>query len=352
MTVTLSAPKVTYAVKNDATPFPTRTEVTSWLTELEDSILNSIPDYTDTIGNILARLDSLETLLAGATTSINENSGEIDVLGTRVAQNETAIMDLESSTGGNNLFVFDSNNQCLGLLVKSSNTGVKTVFNNTLGKIIDFNEDGTIDKQGVNYTDPNCTPGAGYFSSGPIEEYLYYDFLFHIGADRYGYIHPDAEPQLVTFVATLSSDGTCNSTAPTTKAMYQVVETTTPYANDVRLPFDVRYQDSCSTNPTTTPNNKTIVFANDRPQPFDSDWHKTSGYNWITIDLTITGYITQYDIHYNTSPITPGYTVQQTINCGNGTVCPQVKVPILGDYYRISTGTASGNVTAIGKLEL
>lgn len=100
---------------------------------------------------------------------------------------------------------------------------------------------------------------------------------------------------------------------------------------------------------TPTPSSKHVTFAENRPQPFDSEWIETTGYSHIKINVSITGFITQYDVHYSS---TNGslFTIQQTVNCNSSTMCPEVSLPVLGKYYRVSTGTASGNVTATGLL--
>lgn len=107
---------------------------------------------------------------------------------------------------------------------------------------------------------------------------------------------------------------------------------------------------SVTPTPTGEPESTTITFASNRPQPFDSEWHDVRGYQTIKINLSITGFITQYDVQYTNDPNVPGYTVQSTVNCSSATTCPEKTLPIIGDYYRISTGTASGNVTATGLL--
>lgn len=93
---------------------------------------------------------------------------------------------------------------------------------------------------------------------------------------------------------------------------------------------------------------KTVIFAQDRPQPFNSVWIDVSGYSKITLSLTITNSIVQYGVHYSNNQ--SDFTEQVRINCGGGTSCPITTLPILGKYYRISTGTATGNVTASGLL--
>jgi hypothetical protein len=98
------------------------------------------------------------------------------------------------------------------------------------------------------------------------------------------------------------------------------------------------------------PSEKTVTFADNKPQPFDSDWIDVRGYQTIKINLSITGFITQYDVQYTNNPAVSGFTVQTTVNCNSGTTCPEKTLPIIGGYYRISTGTASGNVTATGLL--
>lgn len=102
--------------------------------------------------------------------------------------------------------------------------------------------------------------------------------------------------------------------------------------------------------PTGEPESTTITFASNRPQPFDSEWHDVRGYQTMKINLSITGFITQYDVQYTNNPSASGFTIQSTVNCSSATTCPEKTLPIIGDYYRISTGTASGNVTATALL--
>jgi len=93
---------------------------------------------------------------------------------------------------------------------------------------------------------------------------------------------------------------------------------------------------------------KQVVFATNRPQPFNSEWIDTTGYSLLKINLSISGGISQYDVHYSDDKIT--YTVQTTVNCYGSSVCAESNFGIHGRYYRISTGTASGNITSTGLL--
>lgn len=93
---------------------------------------------------------------------------------------------------------------------------------------------------------------------------------------------------------------------------------------------------------------KQVTIANNQPQPFTSDWVDVSGYSNITIDLSISNWITNYTVEYSDDQ--SKITEQQVVICNNSTSCPQQSLSILGKYYRISTGTALGNVAASATL--
>src|SRR6266404_3734235 len=80
-------------------------------------------------------------------------------------------------------------------------------------------------------------------------------------------------------------------------------------------------------------NPKTVSFASNRAQPFNSDWINVSvGYNTITINLSITGFITNYGVHYTDDPTSAtdstGFTVQGFQQCNSQTTCPPLTLPI------------------------
>lgn len=93
---------------------------------------------------------------------------------------------------------------------------------------------------------------------------------------------------------------------------------------------------------------KQIIFAQNKPQPFNSDWIDTSGFTKITINLAMTKWITQYSVEYSSDQV--NITEQSVVSCGNNLQCPETTLPLLGKYYRITTGTALGDVTATGVL--
>lgn len=100
---------------------------------------------------------------------------------------------------------------------------------------------------------------------------------------------------------------------------------------------------------------KIITFADSRPQPFNSMWVDVrGGYKNMEFKLYTTDFIVEYAIHYTNNPAAAtdftGYTVQHTVYCGGASVCPTTTLPLLGDYYRISTGTAGGNITSTATL--
>lgn len=93
---------------------------------------------------------------------------------------------------------------------------------------------------------------------------------------------------------------------------------------------------------------KQVTLAQSHPQPITSDWIDTTGYTKITIDLSITKWITNYSVEYSNDK--SNVTEQSVIECGNGSQCPQVTLPILGKFYRISSGIALGDITSTGIL--
>ncbi len=95
------------------------------------------------------------------------------------------------------------------------------------------------------------------------------------------------------------------------------------------------------------PDPKTIDMATDRLVPFVSEWIDTNGgYNTLSVSFSITGTITQYDIQFTNDMDASDGIVQATVRCDGQKSCALTTVPILGRYYRISTGTGEGAVTA------
>ena len=92
-----------------------------------------------------------------------------------------------------------------------------------------------------------------------------------------------------------------------------------------------------------------IIFAHDRPYPFDSDGFLIpTGYNSITFQVTSTDSI----INWAPAVSFDGgitYRNQHRFRC-SGAICPVVTIPIISNLYRFSLGSASGNITAIGTL--
>ncbi|HRN96093.1 MAG TPA: hypothetical protein PLD54_01465 [Candidatus Levybacteria bacterium] len=97
------------------------------------------------------------------------------------------------------------------------------------------------------------------------------------------------------------------------------------------------------------PEPRYITFAQNRPQPFDSEWIDVQGYTSMDVNLSITGSIAEYSIHYTDNPNISGFTEQIRVTCERS-VCLDQSMPILGKYYRISTGIATGNVTSLALL--
>jgi len=101
------------------------------------------------------------------------------------------------------------------------------------------------------------------------------------------------------------------------------------------------------------PATKEIVLANLRPQPFNTNWYDVKPYQFMEISVESTDFIRQYGMHYTDEPLVAtdhtGFTEQLRVDC-SGNSCPATIIPILGDYYRLSTGFAGGNITAIALL--
>lgn len=101
----------------------------------------------------------------------------------------------------------------------------------------------------------------------------------------------------------------------------------------------------------TPPPSSTVDFAINRPVPFNGDWVEIPpGYTQMVIDLSITGWISDYGIQFTNDSNSAEGIQQQGVQCNSQSTCPPVTLPILGKYYRISTGTAQGNATSHGYL--
>lgn len=106
-------------------------------------------------------------------------------------------------------------------------------------------------------------------------------------------------------------------------------------------------------SPTPVPTPTTVIFAEERLRPFNSDWIEVSGYSELTMEVYSSISILQYGMHYTNDPAnatdTTGFVEQARVWC-SGATCPPTTFPILGNYYRFSTGTSEGNITARGYL--
>jgi hypothetical protein len=119
-----------------------------------------------------------------------------------------------------------------------------------------------------------------------------------------------------------------------------------------------------TSTPTTTPAPVpgTIIFAYNRPASFTSDGTAipiTPNYNWetMTMHVSTTGTLAGYSILVN---LGQGDFEQVRIPCPSN-ACPDTTIPLLINdsqgnsisprpIYKFSTGTSSGNITAIGTL--
>jgi hypothetical protein len=117
-------------------------------------------------------------------------------------------------------------------------------------------------------------------------------------------------------------------------------------------------------SPTTTPAPipGTIIFAYNRPASFTTDGTAipiTPNYNWetMTMHVSTTGTLSGYSLLVN---VGQGDFEQVRIPCPSN-ICPDTTIPLLINdsqgnqisprpVYKFSTGTSSGNITAIGTL--
>jgi hypothetical protein len=100
------------------------------------------------------------------------------------------------------------------------------------------------------------------------------------------------------------------------------------------------------------PSSGTVVFAFNRPFPFDSDPVDTSG-DWTKLTMSIGvsagGFICGYALQIPDG--SGGWIEQIRVRCDCGASCDPTVVPVISDTMRLSTGTASGSLTAAGLLE-
>jgi hypothetical protein len=100
------------------------------------------------------------------------------------------------------------------------------------------------------------------------------------------------------------------------------------------------------------PDSATVIFAFNRPFPFNSDPVDTSG-DWTKLTMSIGvsagGFICGYSLQI---PDGSGEWIEQIrVRCDCGASCDPTVVPVISDTIRLSTGTASGSLTAAGLLE-
>jgi hypothetical protein len=101
-----------------------------------------------------------------------------------------------------------------------------------------------------------------------------------------------------------------------------------------------------TSTPTPTPSN-IVVFAEDRPAPFTTDFVDVpTGYTSMTFHISHTGFLFGWSPIAN---INSFVNEQHRFNCVNN-VCPDVTVPVISWFYKFSTGTSDGNVTATATL--
>ena len=100
------------------------------------------------------------------------------------------------------------------------------------------------------------------------------------------------------------------------------------------------------------PSSETVTFAFNRPFPFDSDPVDTSG-DWTKLTMSIGvsagGFICGYALQIPDG--SGGWIEQVRVRCDCGASCDPTVVPVISDTMRLSTGTASGSLTAAGLLE-
>jgi hypothetical protein len=100
------------------------------------------------------------------------------------------------------------------------------------------------------------------------------------------------------------------------------------------------------------PASKSVIFAFNRPFPFNSDPVDTSG-DWTKLTMSIGvsagGFICGYVLQIPDG--SGGWIEQIRVRCDCGASCDPTVVPVISDTMRLSTGTASGSLTAAGLLE-
>jgi hypothetical protein len=100
------------------------------------------------------------------------------------------------------------------------------------------------------------------------------------------------------------------------------------------------------------PASKSVIFAFNRPFPFNSDPVDTSG-DWTKLTMSIGvsagGFICGYALQIPDG--SGGWIEQIRVRCDCGASCDPTVVPVISDTMRLSTGTASGSLTAAGLLE-
>jgi hypothetical protein len=100
------------------------------------------------------------------------------------------------------------------------------------------------------------------------------------------------------------------------------------------------------------PHSATVIFAFNRPFPFNSDPVDTSG-DWTKLTMSIGvsagGFICGYALQIPDG--SGGWIEQIRVRCDCGASCDPTVVPVISDTMRLSTGTASGSLTAAGLLE-
>lgn len=219
--------------------FATLAQVQQMIASALSPVQSSLEGLTTRVGNLEATVTPMPGQIAGLQTNQSSQASQLTNLDNRVDKLET------SSSSGKQFILYDANYQRLGILM--SGAGLyesKTIYNETLGKIISIGNDGSVGPFGytgiaTEYTSSDCS-GTPYLNLN-----FDYDHLFPIGKGEYAIVNTSATPtsQLIRSIYDVTLfPPSCTQTNQTMDNQMPLIKVPYPYPNQIATPLKIKYQ--------------------------------------------------------------------------------------------------------------